>query len=203
MPCIFAAVSRLLQGTKHNGADDAFFPGSMNFFQQILKALGMDLFSAPLQMISEVMDQFIEFLQLLRRGIFMNPVQKRDFIPRHILRHGFIADQHELFNDPVGYAAFIGPDINGFSFLIQYDFCFIQVKINAAPAHSFLPKDPAQDFHIAEVVDQGTISFHQFRIIFFQYFGYILVDHSFRGTDHAFFNPMVHHFSPMIDFHEH
>ncbi len=101
----------------------------------------MDFFLPYMDGIAKIVDEQAELLDFFRvRGI-VGAVHKGDFLPKEILRHRFIGDQHEILNHPGRHVPLIGLDFQRPPVPVQNDFRFWEIKINGAPFPSFFPQN--------------------------------------------------------------
>jgi len=83
----------------------------VDFLDQLLKVARPDRVGRRGQAVAERGHELLELLDLERIGRFVDAIERRHVVVVEVLRHGFVRDQHELLDDPVGDAPLGGDDL--------------------------------------------------------------------------------------------
>ncbi len=173
----------------------------INLFQKLLQLLGMNLISAHMDMIAEVVDKSTQLSDFFRIRRLVGPVQEGRFLPEKVLGYGLIGRQHKIFNNLCGGIPVIGPDIQRMSLPVQHHLRLRKIKINGSPLPPLRPEKIRQFFHEEKHLRILPVLFRGLRILQGDDFIYIRITHAAVHPDHRLRNLMSDNISPAVHRH--
>ena len=132
----------------------------------------------------------------------MGPVYKGKFLPEKVLGHGFVCQQHEIFDNPGGHIALIRFDFQRPALPVQNNFRLRKIKINGAAFSALFSQYGSQFFHSFKHGNQLLVFRSLCLILVFQYFPYTGVAHAAVYPDYRFRQFVIHQVPLFVNQHD-
>ena len=145
-------------------------------------------FKAALERVSfdaKLIDKLREFLNFGFRRLRVNSPHVEQFQIRHSLGDGFVASEHELFDDLMALGVVDRVGARNLAVLIEVNFDFRKNQVNRAAVHSPLAKFHRQGVHVTNELEHfgGKLIFPRF--IVFQILVNLFVSEAMGRLDRA------------------